>query len=110
MIFRSFLTLWLGPVLFFWGWYLMSSNDLSFGVYALSREMHDRTFALYAAVSGVPAEAIPPLIAKTLILDGILVAALIVFRRRRDIAAFIAARYASPPEASASADNLSKAP
>jgi hypothetical protein len=83
---RKLLILWVAPISFLIGWYLLASNDVSFGMWFFSREMHDLTFALYGETLGIDPESIPPLVARALVIDTALVLAIFAFRRRKTIA------------------------
>lgn len=85
---KAFLLLWALPVSFLGLWYGLSSNDLHFGIGFFSRRTHDLVFAIYADVLGIAPEAIPPLVAKAILVDTGLVLAFLAFRRRRQIVAF----------------------
>lgn len=105
---RWLLSLWFVPIAFLVLWLTLGANDWSFGVHFFSRDMYDTVFGVYAAVLGVPAESLPPLVVRALVLDSLIVLALYAFRRRKAIRAFIAERY--PSRGSASLESLSKAP
>ena len=96
---KWFLILWGGPILLLGSWYGLSYNDMSFGFFMLTRETHDLVFEVYSNVLGIPAADIPPLVARAIVVDSLIVFAIIAFRRRRKIAAWWRARQ----EASASA-------
>ena len=51
---RVLLLLWAFPLVFFWGWYGLSANDISFGTAFLSRQTHDVVFSLYGNILGMP--------------------------------------------------------
>jgi hypothetical protein len=107
---KWFLIFWLGPIVFLSGWYWLSYYDLNFGIFMLSRQVHDLTFEVYGHVLGVPPESIPPLVARAIAVDSLVVLAIIAFRKRKKIAAWWAARQASKSSALERADNLSSAP
>lgn len=73
---------WGFPVLFLFAWYGLSYNDMSFGIFMLSREAHDLVFKIYGDILGIPPETIPPLVARAIIVDSLIVLAIYVFRRR----------------------------
>ena len=104
---RILLSAWFAPITFLVLWLLMASNDWSLGIHFFSRDMYDSVFDLYANVLGVPAETLPPLVVRALVLDSLIVLALYAFRRRRPIMTFLRERYS---RGSASLDSLSKAP
>ena len=83
---RTFLVLWIGPLVFFWGWYFLSLNDL--GGPLFSRETHDRVFMVYGAILGIEPATIPPLVARACVVDTVVIFAIYAFRRRRDIIAW----------------------
>jgi hypothetical protein len=86
---RWFLTLWLVPVMLFSAWYALSANGLLF-----SREFHDLVFALYGRMLGMEPEAVPPMMFRAMAFDGLLILAVVAFRRRRAIAGFVRGRFA----------------
>lgn len=89
---------WAAPLLLFWGWYILSLNDMHFGYVMLSRAMHDLIFGLYGDILGLDPEIIPGLVARACIVDTLLIGAIWVFRRRRELAAWwrrIWTKYAS---------------
>ncbi|MFN7023795.1 MAG: DUF6105 family protein [Pseudorhizobium sp.] len=85
---KWFLILWGGPILLLGSWYGLSYNDLSFGVFMLTRQAHDLVFQVYSQVLGIPAEDIPPLVVRAVAVDSMLVFAIIGYRRRKKIAAW----------------------
>ncbi len=86
---KAVLLFWGLPVSFLGLWYGLSANDLGFGLWFFSREMHDLVFTLYGDILGIAPEAIPPLVARAIVLDTFLVFGILAFRRRRAIAAFL---------------------
>ncbi|MCU0830314.1 MAG: DUF6105 family protein [Rhizobiaceae bacterium] len=82
---RYFLLFWLFPVGFLVGWYVLSVNDWSGGMWFFSRDMHDMVFGIYGEVLGIAPETIPPLVAKALVLDTFIILGLIALRRRKAI-------------------------
>jgi len=90
---RTFLVLWIGPLVFFWGWYFLSLNDL--GGPLFSRETHDRVFMVYGAILGIEPATIPPLVARALAIDSLILGAILAFRRRKKIRAWWQARRAA---------------
>lgn len=107
---KWFLIFWLGPIVFLSGWYWLSYYDMNFGIFMLSRQVHDLTFQVYGQVLGIPPETIPPLVARAIAVDSLVVLAIIAFRRRKKIAAWWAARQSSKSADLESIDSLSKAP
>jgi hypothetical protein len=89
---RSFLVLWLVPVLFLMLWLHLASNDYSFGTYFFSRDVFDLVFGIYSEILGIEAEKLPPLIYRALFVDTLIVAALFALKRRNDIIAWWKAR------------------
>ncbi|PLP58754.1 hypothetical protein CYK37_13895 [Mesorhizobium loti] len=83
---RALLLLWITPLVLFWGWYFLSLNDMNFGYVMLSRQLHDLIFQLYGEMLGIDPALIPGMVAKACVFDSFLVAGIIVFRRRRQIA------------------------
>ena len=73
---------WGFPVLFLFAWYGLSYYDMSFGIFMLSREAHDLVFKIYGDILGIPPETIPPLVARAILVDSIIVFAIFIFRRR----------------------------
>ncbi|WP_198598230.1 DUF6105 family protein [Mangrovicella endophytica] len=86
---RALLLFWLLPLGFFWSWYFLSLNDINFGTLFFSRPLHDHVFAIYGSLLGVEPELLPAMIAKALFVDSSIVAAVIAFRQRRRIAAWL---------------------
>jgi len=82
---RYLLIAWAGPLAFFWGWYFLSLNDMNFGFFMLTRQMHDFVFQVYGNILGIDPATIPPLVAKACVFDSFFIAALYAFRRRRQI-------------------------
>jgi hypothetical protein len=82
----------------------------------LTRQAHDLVFAVYGHVLGLPPETIPPLVARAIAFDSLVVFAIIAFRKRREIRAWYGKRFpAGQPAESAIASfakdaNLSSAP
>ena len=113
---KWFLILWACPVLLLTGWYGLSYYDMNFGIFMLTRQAHDLVFAVYGNVLGIPPETIPPLVARAMVFDSLLVFAIIAYRKRRQIRAWYGRRFpsaqASGPEAPSFARdaNLSSAP
>ncbi len=90
---KWFLILWAGPVLLLTGWYGFSYYDMSFGFFMLTRQTHDLVFQIYGNVLGIPPESIPPLVARAIVVDSLIVFAIIGFRKRRQIAAWYRRRF-----------------
>lgn len=98
---KWFLILWACPVTLIIAWYSLSYYDMSFGIFMLTRDAHDLVFNIYGHVLGIPPETIPPLVARAIAFDSLLVFAIIAFRKRREIRAFIAKRQAARQSAAA---------
>ncbi|MCU0791114.1 MAG: DUF6105 family protein [Nitratireductor sp.] len=79
---RVILTLWALPLAFFWGWYALSANDISFGTVFFSRELHDAVFGLYGRTLGIPPQELPGMLAWACILDTGIILAIAAFRWR----------------------------
>ncbi|WP_426123082.1 DUF6105 family protein [Pararhizobium sp. PWRC1-1] len=113
---KWFLILWACPVILLTGWYGLSYYDMSFGIFMLTRQAHDLVFTIYGNVLGIPPETIPPLVARAIAFDSLLVFAIIAYRKRREIRAWYNKRFppAQPSESVAAAfakdANLSSAP
>lgn len=85
---KLFLILWAGPILLLGSWYGLSMNDMSFGVFMLTREAHDLVFQVYSNVLGIPAEDIPPLVMRAIVVDSAVLFAVMAFRKRKKIRAW----------------------
>jgi hypothetical protein len=79
---RVILMLWALPLAFFWGWFALSANDISFGTIFFSRELHDAVFEIYGRTLGIPAQDLPPMIAWACIVDTGIILAIAAFRWR----------------------------
>lgn len=79
---RVILTLWALPLGFFWGWFALSANDISFGTIFFSRELHDAVFEVYSRTLGIPAQDLPPMIAWACVVDTGIILAIAAFRWR----------------------------
>lgn len=104
---KWFLILWAGPVALLGSWYWLSYYDMSFGFYMLTRETHDLVFQIYGNILGLPPESLPPLVARAIVVDSLIVFAILAFRKRKQIAAWWTGRQST---ARASAESLSSAP
>ena len=95
---RYVLIFWAAPMSLFWGWYYLSFNDINFGMLFFSRLLHDFVFEFYAHYLNqylsmdVEAGALPGMIAEACIVDTLLIAAILAWRRRRKIADWWRAR------------------
>lgn len=83
---KLLLVFWALPLLILGFWYYLSSNNLHFGFFMLTREAHDMVFGLYANMLGLPADILPPLVLRAVIVDSLLLFGLLVFRKRRMLA------------------------
>jgi hypothetical protein len=113
---KWFLILWACPVILLTGWYGLSYYDMNFGIFMLTRQTHDLVFAIYGNILGMPPETVPPLVARAIAFDSLLVFAIIAVRKRREIRAwyrkhFPAVQMDEPRAASFAKDaSLSSAP
>jgi hypothetical protein len=92
---RYILALWAAPLILFWGWFLLSANNIHFGYVMLTRQAHDLIFQLYGETLGIDPTIIPGLIVKACIIDTLLILAIYAFRRRKVIVAWIRTQRAS---------------
>lgn len=104
---KWFLILWAGPVALLGSWYWLSYYDMSFGFYMLTRQTHDLVFQIYGNILGLPPESLPPLVARAIVVDSLIVFAILAFRKRKQITAWWTGRQST---ARASAESLSSAP
>jgi hypothetical protein len=109
---KWFLILWAGPVLLLGSWYGLSYYDMSFGFFMLTRQTHELVFQVYGDILGIAPETIPPLVARAIAFDSLVVFAIIAFRKRKQIAAWWRGRQVatSLPASLARDESLSKAP
>jgi hypothetical protein len=109
---KWFLILWAGPVALLGSWYGLSYYDMSFGFFMLTRQTHDLVFQIYGNVLGIPPETIPPLVARAIAFDSLVVFSIIAYRKRKAIAAWWQRRQSSAvPAADIRSENsLSSAP
>jgi hypothetical protein len=111
---KWFLFFWAAPLALLGGWYGLSYYDMNFGTFILSRHAHDLVFAIYGKILGLDPKAVPPLIARALVLDSLFVFALMTFRRRAKILAWWKDRRTvetvKPQPALVRDDSLSRAP
>jgi hypothetical protein len=107
---RWILIFWAMPIAVLGTWYGLSINDMNFGYLILSRQMNEFVFQLYGQILGLPPEDIPGLVVRAIILDSLLLFSILAFRRRKQIAAWWAARQKPASESLAIDDNLSSAP
>ncbi|NKN36756.1 hypothetical protein HFC70_10355 [Agrobacterium sp. a22-2] len=106
------LVFWAGPIIILGTWYGLSYNDMSFGIFMLTRQAHDLVFQVYGNLLGIEPETIPPLVARAIVVDSAVLFALVGFRRRARILAWWRGGDRQEGEAAslASPDNLSRAP
>ncbi|MDX3929030.1 MAG: DUF6105 family protein [Shinella sp.] len=102
---KWFLILWAGPIALLGSWYGLSYYDINFGFFMLTRDAHDLVFRIYGHVLGIPPEDLPPLVARAIVVDSILVLAIIAYRRRAAIGTWWERR--RQPSASRKAADLS---
>lgn len=108
---KWFLILWAGPVVLLGAWYELSYYDINFGLFILSRQIHDLVFQIYGQILGVPPEKLPAMVARAIMLDSCFVASIVVYRKRRAISAWWQARRQRRSEAALErAESLSSAP
>ncbi|MEO4041137.1 DUF6105 family protein [Hoeflea sp. CAU 1731] len=108
---KWFLILWFVPVSLISAWYGLSYYDLNFGVFMLTRDVHDLVFKIYGDLLGIPPTDIPPLLLRALIVDSMIVMAIVAFRYRKKIIAWFRARRAAWADQSREAEeSLSSAP
>lgn len=110
---KTILLLWALPIVILGAWYGLSYYDMSFGFFMLTRDAHDLVFQIYGKVLGIAPETIPPLVARAIVVDSLVLFAIIGFRRRKQIKAWWMARQAKSSEVSdmrASPESLSSAP
>jgi len=105
---KWFLILWACPVILLIGWYGLSYYDMSFGIFMLTRQAHDLVFAVYGHVLGLPPETIPPLVARAIAFDSLVVFAIIAFRKRREIRAWYDRRFPMAQSAGSAAVSFAK--
>lgn len=106
------LIFWAGPIGFLASWYYLSYYDMSFGIFMYTRQVHDLVFQIYGHILGIPPEEIPPLVARAICLDSLLLFSLVAFRKRKKIANWWRLRQASRSSVRdlSSNDSLSKTP
>ncbi|MBT9368264.1 DUF6105 family protein [Rhizobium sp. CSW-27] len=107
---KWFLILWAGPVALLGLWYGLSYYDMSFGFFMLTRKTHDLVFQIYGNILGIPPQDLPPMVARAIAFDSLIVLSIVLFRKRRAIATWWRARQASVPRLAASEESLSSAP
>ncbi|MDX8497045.1 DUF6105 family protein [Mesorhizobium sp. VK4C] len=93
---RALFVFWAAPLVLFWGWFFLSLNDMNFGYVMLSRQLHDLVFQLYGQMLGIDPAIIPGMVARACVFDSFLLAGLVAFRRRRQIAEWIRRRREAP--------------
>jgi hypothetical protein len=80
---RAILLLWTIPLVFFWTWFALSANDISFGTIFFSRQLHDLMMQIYGNMIGVDPASVPMLLAWACIVDTGIILAIAAFRWRR---------------------------
>ena len=80
---RIILILWVLPLVFFWGWYGLSANDINFGSFFLTRDFHDRIFAVYGAILHMPPAEVPVKLAWAFFIDTLIILAIAAYRWRK---------------------------
>jgi hypothetical protein len=96
---KWFLILWAGPVALLISWYGLSYYDMSFGFFMLTRQTHDLVFEIYGHILGVDPQTLPPLVARAIAFDSLVVLSIVTFRKRREISAWWRRRQLSEPAA-----------
>ena len=89
---RYILIFWALPVGGLVAWMVLASQDMSGGLFFLSRAMYDFVFQTYGNILGIDPETIPPLVVRALVVDTFLIFGILAFRRRREITAWWRAR------------------
>ncbi|MDZ7822691.1 MAG: DUF6105 family protein [Ahrensia sp.] len=89
---KYFLGLFILPMALFWSWFTLSYYDINFGTVALSRELHEMVFGIYANILGVSYDTIVTGFIKACIIDTALVSSIFAYRRRNQIKAWWEAR------------------
>lgn len=107
---KWFLILWAGPVALLGLWYGLSYYDMSFGFFMLTRKTHDLVFQIYGNILGIPPQDLPPMVARAIAFDSLIVFSIVLFRKRRALAGWWRARQASVSGLAASDESLSSAP
>lgn len=77
---RYLILFWGIPVGFLALWHVMSMNDISFGIYFLSREFNDTYFGIYSQVTGVDVDTIRGSLPRILLIDTVFVFAVVYFK------------------------------
>ncbi|MCY6380493.1 DUF6105 family protein [Hoeflea prorocentri] len=86
---KWFLILWFVPIALITSWYGLSYHDMHFGIFMLTRQVHDMVFQLYGNILGIAPETIPPLLFKAIAVDSLIVLGIAAFRWRKQIAEWI---------------------
>jgi hypothetical protein len=107
---RWILIFWALPIAILGTWYGLSVNDMNFGYLILSKRMNEFVFQLYGQILGLPPQDIPGLVLRAIIADSLLLFLILVFRRRKSIAAWWTSRQKPVSEPLAIDDSLSSAP
>jgi hypothetical protein len=107
------LIFWAMPIVILGTWYGLSYNDINFGYLILSRRMNDFVFELYGSILGLPPKEIPGLVLRAIVVDTLILAGILAFRRRKAIASWWRARQAKSESGAAALaidESLSSAP
>jgi hypothetical protein len=87
------IAVWAAPLVFFWGWYYLSLNDINFGTVYLTRELHVIVFQLLGQEIGVDPASIPAIIANACIFDTALPIAAWALGRRIEVVGWVRGRF-----------------
>lgn len=107
---KWFLFFWLAPIVFLGSWYGLSYYNINFGYFILTRQAHDLVLQIYGNTLGIDPQSVAPLVAKAIGTDSLFVIGIILYRRRRQIAAWWRGRAQSEDAALRSDESLSNAP
>ncbi|MGG7518040.1 DUF6105 family protein [Allorhizobium undicola] len=91
---RWLLIFWAGPIFLLGSWYYLSLNDMSFGIFMLTRQANDLVFQVYGNMLGLDPASLPPLVMRAIVVDSAVLFALVGLRRRAKIIAWLRARRA----------------
>lgn len=80
---RIVLLLWGFPIVFFWGWYFLSLNDMNFGMFFLSKPFHDHLFNIYGKILHMDAANVPAALAWIFFVDTLIVLAIALIGKYR---------------------------
>jgi len=82
---RIVLLLWGFPIVFFWGWYFLSLNDMHFGMFFLSRAFHDHLFVIYGNILQMDPQSVPGALAWLFAVDTLIVVGLAALGKYRKL-------------------------